>query len=206
MLSPEEQTMSSLKHIHGDLPIAPSAQPDRTRFSIGQLIHAAGENGRAWRIRAGAVRLDRLQGEERTFAGLALKGDILGAETLLFGAYAFEARALGEVDLEPWLAPNRPPSGESLLQTLAATERRAADTLALRCGKALDRVQQLMLMLADSHRQIVIPGLKDMAEITALTEETVSRTVSRLRKMGLLQRHGRRFGLVLPNHPQALAA
>jgi CRP/FNR family nitrogen fixation transcriptional regulator len=152
------------------------------------------------------VRLDRIQNAERTFAGLALKGDILGAETLLFGAYAFDAHALGEVELEPWLDPAQAPSGESLLQMLAATERRAADTLALRYGKALDRVRQLMLMLADGHRQISIPGLKDMAEITALTEETVSRTMSHLRRSGLLQRHGRRFGLVLPETTPAFSA
>lgn len=201
--------MSTIKRIGGRQPAAPSeptpAAP-RDHYAIGELIYAAGDSGRAWRIRTGAVRLDRIQGEERTFAGLALKGDILGAETLLFGAYAFEARALGEVELEIWAEPNHPPSGESLLHMLAATERRAADTLALRYGKALDRVRQLMLMLADSHRQIVIPGLKDMAEITALTEETVSRTMSRLRKSGLLQRRGRRSGLVFPAPPTALAA
>lgn len=198
--------MSSIKRIHSDPSDTSSGTPICIQFSIGDLIHAAGEHGQAWRVRSGAVRLDQVQNNERSFAGLALKGDILGAESLLFGTYAFEARALGDVELESWLTPNHPPSGESLLQTLAATERRAADTLALRCGKALDRVQQLILMLADSHRQIIIPGLKDMAEITALTEETVSRTISRLRKMGLLQRQGRRFGLVLQNQTEALAA
>lgn len=198
--------MSSIKHIHSDVSASTAETPIRVQFQIGHLIHAAGEPGQAWRVRSGAVRLDQVQNNERHFAGLALKGDILGAESLLFGTYAFEAHALGDVELESWLAPNHPPSGESLLQTLAATERRAADTLALRCGKAVDRVQQLILMLADSHRQIVIPGLKDMAEITALTEETVSRTISRLRKMGLLQRQGRRFGLLLQDQPAALAA
>jgi CRP-like cAMP-binding protein len=37
-----------------------------------------------------------------------------------------------------------------------------------------------------------------MAEITGLTVETVSRAMSQLRKAGMLQRHGRRFGLIFP--------
>ena len=35
-----------------------------------------------------------------------------------------------------------------------------------------------------------------MAAITNLTEATVSRAMSRLRRLGILQRHGRRHGLM----------
>lgn len=170
-------------------------------FALGELIHAAGTPGTAWRIRSGAVRLDRDGSGEHRFAGLALAGDILGAESLIYGTYAFDARALGDVELEPWLEGGAAPTGESLLQILASFERRAAETLALRAGEAFDRVRQLMLMLArdrgDGRRQVLIPGLRDMAEITGLTVETVSRAMSRLRKAGQLQKHGRRFGLVI---------
>jgi CRP/FNR family nitrogen fixation transcriptional regulator len=183
-----------------DNPVAANGQ---RRFGIGQLIYSAGSGGQAWRIQSGAVRLDRVQGEQRLFAGLALKGDILGAETLLFGEYSFDARTIADVELEPWLTADAKPSGESLLRIIASTERRTAETLSLRYGEALDRVRQLIWMLAggrsEGRQAVVIPGLKDMAEITGLTMETVSRAISRMRKSGMLQKHGRRFGLVVPD-------
>ena len=186
-------------------------------FALGDLIHEADASGIAWRVRSGAVRLDRVTAGERHFAGLALDGDVIGAETLLFGRYTFEARAIGDGALEPWLAPSTAPSGDNLLQMLATTERRAADALALRAGEAFNRVRQLFLLLAGSGtatsgRRITIPPLKDMAEMTDLTMETVSRAISHWRKSGLLLKEGRRCGLVYPapSHTQhalhALAA
>jgi DNA-binding transcriptional regulator YhcF (GntR family) len=61
-------------------------------------------------------------------------------------------------------------------------------------------VRQLCLLLArycdEGRKEITIPELRDMAAITNLTEETVSRAMSRLRRLGLLQRQGRRHGLM----------
>jgi len=179
------------------------------RIAIGARIYAAGTEGIAWRVKSGAVRLDRITTEGSNYAGLALRGDVIGAETLLFGKYSFEASAIGDCELEPWLAAGRALSGESLLQTLAAAERRAADALALRAGEAFERVRQLCLLLAqhrdDGRREIAIPELRDMAAITNLTEATVSRAMSRLRRMGILQRQGRRRGLVLAGADPAFA-
>jgi CRP/FNR family nitrogen fixation transcriptional regulator len=179
---------------------APATPQQVRNITIGERIYAAGSPGIAWRVKSGAVRLDRGTDAGRSFAGLALSGDVIGAETLLFGSYSFDASAIGDCQLEPWLAADKKPSGESLLQMLAAAERRAADALALRVGEAFDRVRQLCLLLArdgaDGRREVAIPGLRDMAEITGLTVETVSRAMSHLRKTGLLQRQGRRFGLV----------
>ena len=186
---------------------APTVQAHK--ITIGQRIYAAGTEGIAWRVKSGAVRLDRITGEGRSFAGLALQGDVIGAETLLFGQYSFEACAIADCELEPWLSADKAPSGESLLRTLAAAERRAADVLALRAGEAFERVRQLCLLLArerdDGRREIAIPGLKDMAAITNLTEVTVSCAMSHLRRTGLLQRHGRRLGLVFPDAGAASA-
>lgn len=179
------------------------------RISIGGRIHAAGTEGTAWRVKSGAVRLDRITSAGSNYAGLALRGDVIGAETLLFGKYSFEASAIGDCELEPWLAAGKALSGESLLQMLAAAERRAADALALRAGEAFERVRQLCLLLArhrdDGRGEIAIPELRDMAAITNLTEATVSRAMSRLRRMGILQRQGRRRGLVLSGIETAFA-
>jgi CRP/FNR family nitrogen fixation transcriptional regulator len=175
------------------------------KIPIGGQIYAAESEGIAWRVKRGAVRLDRTTPEGSQYAGLALRGDVIGAETLLFGKYSFAASAIGDCELEPWLAADKALSGESLLQTLAAAERRAADALALRAGEAFERVRQLCLLLArycdEGRKEITIPELRDMAAITNLTEETVSRAMSRLRHLGLLQRRGRRHGLMLVADP-----
>jgi len=175
------------------------------KISIGERIYAAGAEGIAWRVKSGAVRLDRITDEGSHYAGLALRGDVIGAETLLFGIYSFEACAIGDCELEPWLAADKALSGESLLQTLAAAERRAADALALRAGEAFERVRQLCLLLAryrdEGRKEIMIPELRDMAAITNLTEATESRAMSRLRRLGLLQRQGRRHGQMLVTDP-----
>ena len=180
------------------------------KISIGERIYDAGCEGIAWRVKSGAVRLDRITAEGSNYAGLALRGDVIGAETLLFGTYSFAASAIGDCELEPWLAADKALSGERLLQTLAAVERRAADALALRAGEAFERVRQLCLLLArhrdDGHKAITIPELRDMAAITNLTEATVSRAMSRLRRMGMLQRQGRRHGLVLAAADPSCAA
>ena len=66
-----------------------------------------------------------------------------------------------------------------------------------RSGDALARVRRLILMLAGGRGDaFAIPLAKDMAEITDLTPETVSRAFSVLRRQGLLEKHGSRFGLV----------
>ena len=50
------------------------------KISIGERIHAAGSEGIAWRVRSGAVRLDRITAEGINYAGLALCGDVIGAD------------------------------------------------------------------------------------------------------------------------------
>lgn len=175
------------------------------KIPIGERIYTAGSEGIAWRVKCGAVRLDRVTAEGSNYAGLALRGDVIGAETLLYGKYSFAASAIGDCELEPWLAADKALSGESLLQTLAAAERRAADALALRAGEAFERVRQLCLLLAryrdEGRKEITIPELRDMAAITNLTEETVSRAMSRLCRLGMLQRQGRRRGLMRVTDP-----
>jgi len=169
---------------------------------ISESIYHAGQAGIPWRVINGAVRLDRIGAEGYSFAGLALPGDVIGAEALLSGSYAYEAHALDSCYLQPWLPDAAKPSGEALLRTLAAIERRAADALALRCGEAFDRVRRLFQLLAGEANKnravrIAIPRLRDMAEMTGLTVETVSRIISQLRKTGLLLKQGRNAGMIV---------
>jgi CRP-like cAMP-binding protein len=173
---------------------------------MGELLYRAGESGISWRIRSGSVRLDqpdpRHPDLQPVFAGIALPGDILGAEAMLFGHYAFNVHALSDVSLDQWLEP----STDSLLASLESAHRRTADTVRVRSGVAIERVRQLLLLLsragkdknesASTSGALVIPSLRDMSEITDLTQETVSRSVSRLRKLGVLQRYSQRSGVL----------
>ena len=186
---------------------AAQQQDKQTRtLARGALIHLAGSEGHAWRVVSGSVRLDHEGEDGPQFGGLALTGDVIGAETLLFGRYTFSARALSPCVLECWSEEAGETQKERLLHMLAAAERRMADILALRSGKAGQRVRGLLALLSRSlggrrsEKGVMLPRLSDIAEITDLTVETVSRTISRLDSEGSLEVEGRsrsrRIGLV----------
>lgn len=164
----------------------------------GDTIFVSGEAGDAFRVRSGVVRLDRDSISGADFGGLALAGDVIGAETLIFGAYTYTALALSPVVLESWLALPEQDKERKLMVALAARERRTADVLALRCGKAVERVKRLLNMLAGAggnmraEPSVVLPRLKDIAEITDLKIETVSRTITQMNDGGELALENRR--------------
>lgn len=167
-------------------------------FARGQRIHEAGAMGFPWRVSRGVVRFDTGEVDgELSFAGLAMEGDLVGAEVLMFGRFAHRATALTACQLEPW--PGRlGEDKDSLLQALARAEQRAADIIALRSGQAMARVCRLIQLLlprsASEPQRADLPPLRDMAEITALTIETVSRMLSGLRRLGALEPEQERRG------------
>jgi CRP/FNR family transcriptional regulator len=175
------------------------AQPAAAERAVarGRTIYMAGETGVAWRVVSGTVRFDQPGADGVQFAGLALAGDVIGAETLLFGRYTFNALALSACVIEPWLAGQGAPSGETLLGMLAGAERRMAEVLALRSGKAGERIRRLLAFmstrLASGRRaaRLALPRLKDIADITDLSVETVSRTITHLGADGSLEVFGR---------------
>ncbi len=147
----------------------------------------AGGEGSAWRIRSGLVRLDsRDHGKHSRFASLAIAGDILGCETLLFGVYTFTATALTEIELTPWPEGAASPSGDSLLASLASAQQRAAEIVALRGGQAIERVLGLVRLLADPTGRLVLPARQDVADITDLRFETISRLIKQLERARVL--------------------
>lgn len=182
---------------HGDAEAAAKASaPPRPRkkrargsrnFGLHEEIHKPNDAGGAWRVVSGVVRLDTPNAcNGGSFAGLALTDDVIGAETMFFGRYAFRATALTPVVLAPW--PGAAAEQSALRQALARAEGRTARVLALRTGHALDRVARLIRLLATSGgdgKTTLLPSLRDMSDITALTMETVSRSLSHLGRIGL---------------------
>lgn len=164
------------------MPIQPSvriAHPIRI-FKRGELIHLANAKGTLWRIITGTVRLDLHETGGTAFASLALPGDMLGIESLVFGHYGFTARALTPCTLAPHDAADMP------LAQMALAAQRATQVVALRAGSAAQRIQRLAALLTNhgaqplANKRHLLPRLADIAEITGLTVETVSRTTAML--------------------------
>lgn len=165
---------------------------DHCTLAAGDLLYRAGTEGNAWMLLEGSIRLDR-QGtaDEAGFAGLAIKGDILGAETLLLGSYTYSATALTPCALARWPGETTQPEPGALLRALSCAERRGADAVALRCGEAATRIHRLIALIAHASparqlSRLMLPALRDMADITALTIGTVSRTLVQMQAEGTL--------------------
>ncbi len=157
------------------------------QLPAGQVIYRAGSEGLAWRVADGVVRLDTAGKDgEPAFASLAIRGDILGCETLLLGAYTFSASALTPCCLTPWPEGARRPTGEILLESLTLAQRRSAELVALRGGQAADRVLGLIRLLADGAGRVILPTRQDIADITALRFETISRIIKTFERRQIL--------------------
>jgi len=156
-------------------------------YSASAAIYRAGHDGLAWRVKSGVVRLDTSGvGGESSFASLAIAGDIVGCESMLFGVYTFSASALTQCELSPWPEGETATAGESLLESLALAQRRAADVIALRGGQASERVLGLIRLLGDGAGSVVLPSRQDIADITDLRFETISRIIKGLERLGVL--------------------
>lgn len=153
----------------------------------GTILHAAGEAGLAWRIQGGVVRFDSIAANGKaSFASLAITGDILGCETLLFGCYTFRATALTHCRLSAWPDGETNTDSSTLLTSLANAQQRAADLIALRGGQAAERVLGLIRLLADQTGRVVLPTRQDIADITDLRFETISRIVKQLERSNII--------------------
>ena len=77
-------------------------------------------------------------------------------------------------------------AADSLLASLAQAQQRAADVVALRGGQAAARVVGLIRLLADSAGRVILPTRQDIADITDLRFETISRIIKGLERSGVL--------------------
>jgi CRP-like cAMP-binding protein len=160
----------------------PSASRTSCTYAPGGSIYQVGSDGLAWRVQSGVIRLDAPGAGDNRFASLAIAGDVIGCESMLFGTYAFNAAALTQCQLLPWPEGESMPTGDSLLYSLATAQKRAAEVVALRGGEALTRVVNLIRLLADASGSVVLPMRQDIADITDLRFETVSRIIKRLER------------------------
>lgn len=175
------------------------ALPATSRFKARTVIHHAGDTGCVWRVLNGAVVLRDQDSPSPRFAGLALPGDLLGAEALYQGAYAFTARPLTPCELMPWPMAGVPVAHEAVAKSLIVAQQRTAELMALRSGSAQERVCRLILLLSAStpDHAVILPTLQDMSLMTDLAGESICREMTRLRVDQVLSAKGKRHHFVL---------
>lgn len=180
-------------------PSVGTGMASRMQFERGATIFVAGMPGSPWRVVDGLVRLDREGLEGPEFGGLARVGDVIGAETMMFDRYTYTAVALLPLTIEAWCHGTAGEREQGLLLALARSERRMADVLALRGGRAAERIRRLFGFIAGAMGSreadapcIPMPRLRDIADITGLQVETVSRTISQLSEHGEIAPRARR--------------
>jgi CRP-like cAMP-binding protein len=155
-------------------------------FKAGEIIYFSAQKGPVYRVLNGSVRLDRQFNDiEPTFANLAVAHDLIGVEVLVEGSYSFEARALTDCQIEVWSEPAFL-WVESFAKELLQSFKRKADVVTLRCGTAKQRVLNLIHLLEQDGEDLRLPRLRDISEITDLTIETISRTMTQLKNQGVI--------------------
>ncbi|WP_176559954.1 helix-turn-helix domain-containing protein [Teichococcus rhizosphaerae] len=177
-----------------------AAIPGRpSRHLRGSEIYAEGSAIRQlYRVVSGAVRVCRMLPDGRRFiAQFALPGEVFGLDGV--EEHRFSAEAVTEAvliafarrDLEACL-DREPLAAQSwqayTLEKLAAAQDRF---ILLGCRSATERVAHFLLDLAARARPgregLALPMSRyDMADYLGLTAETVSRTLTLLRKAGMI--------------------
>lgn len=160
--------------VNEDSPPAPKAV--WWRAGRGERLWSAGEAGATWRVAEGLVGLwqpdDGVRDASARFVMLAYGGDLIGVEGQLFGRYAFEAVALTAVTLQAWSALSSQP------ELYWQHARRAHLVAQLRNGKARERLRRFLELIEAAAPKAPWPRLRDIAAITGLQLETVSRLLA----------------------------
>jgi len=161
------------------------------RFKAGDLIYSSGQLGPAYQVISGTIRLDHAQASHKSvLANLAIADDLVGAEVLLRKPYAFQAHALTDAELMVWQQPTDS-LAEALAEQLIKSSLRQSDVVSLRCGLAMERILKFIQLVSykgqvGTSNNVALPPLKETADITDLTIETVCRCITSLRKQGVL--------------------
>jgi CRP/FNR family transcriptional regulator len=165
-----------------------------------QSLYDRGEPGSAvFTIRAGLVRFERVtEGGDRRIVRLVGRGDLIGQEALLPRPYADEAIACTPVQvcriprlLIDGIGEREPPLVRELMRRWQRALEEAETWIAdLATGAARRRVLKLLAKLdghADDAGAFWLPRRDVMGAMLDMTVETCSRSVSQLRRDGVLE-------------------
>jgi CRP/FNR family nitrogen fixation transcriptional regulator len=170
------------------------------RFTKNEMLFAQGDEAEtAYKILGGAVRLLRITGDgRRQIIGFRLPGDVLGLDCE--GVCTMTAEAVGSVTavrcsrarIDRSIA-ERPQLREDLSRLLwQEVKDLQRHLVVLGCQTAMERVASFLARLAqragarDGAAVDLHVSRKDIADYLGLTLETVSRTLSELRRRGVI--------------------
>ena len=184
---------------------------DDLAFQAGETVYGEGEAAVGiFSLRQGLLKLVRLcpDGRERIIRVLR-PGDVAGLEALVTARYDSEAVALSKVavcrvplGVVHAIGMQSPRLQRRLMGKWQAALKEADDWLALlNFGSARQRVAQLVLKMRDpgDPSRVTLLRREDMGSILDLKLETVSREVSALVRLGVLEaqdRQGRSYRLL----------
>ncbi len=185
----------------GELPALEAIRSD-ARFAPNQTVFYEGDPANyLFNVKVGVVKLYKLLADGRTqITGFLFPGDFLGLALLNTYSYSCEAVTGAElcrfrrIELEALL--DRFPALERRLLGTASNELAAAQEQMLLLGRksALERLATFLMMMrkrapsSDDGDTILLPmSRQDIGDYLGLTIETVSRTMSRLRKSGTIE-------------------
>jgi len=198
--SAREQTVCAALSA-GELPAMAAIRSD-IRFAPGQSVIFEGDPAESlFNVKLGVVKLVKLMIDGRTqITGFLFPGDFLGLA--LLNKYTFSAEAVTAAELcrfprlafEELLA--RFPALEHRLLSNASNEIASAQEQMLLLGRktAQERLATFILMMrrraaspTDPSVVILPMSRQDIGDYLGLTIETVSRTITRLRKSGAIE-------------------
>jgi CRP/FNR family transcriptional regulator, anaerobic regulatory protein len=185
----------------GDLPAMAAIRSD-VRFAPGQSVFFEGDPADSlFNVKLGVVKLFKLLVDGRTqITGFLFPGDFLGLALLNKYSYSAEAVTAAElckfprVEFESLLV--RFPALEKKVLGNASHELAAAQEQMLLLGRktAQERLATFLLMMqkraaspTDADIVILPMSRQDIGDFLGLTIETVSRTVTRLKKSGVIE-------------------
>jgi CRP/FNR family nitrogen fixation transcriptional regulator len=171
------------------------------RFTKNEALFSQGEAaGFSYKILSGAVRLLRLTSDgRRQIIGFRLPGDVVGIECLSVSTMTAEAVAhvmavrCSRARIDRAIEDNPKARAELpvlLRQEVADLQRHL---VVLGCQTATERVASFLAQLAQRTRAQENSAIdmyvsrKDIADYVGLTLETVSRTLSELRRSGVVE-------------------
>jgi hypothetical protein len=169
-----------------------TSAPCLKALPAGQALprhHAATDGScQAWTLVSGLLCLGPghpVQAAATVYA-VARPGDLVGLPAAPADACAW---ALVPCMLQTWSAPVDAAGWPGVLQRLCTQQwRQAADLAQVRQGAVADRVRHLLLLLARAGPGTApLPSLRAMSQLVDAAPETVSRVLSALRELELLQ-------------------
>lgn len=164
----------------------------------GHILPPLAEGQAGWRLLDGAMRTDvahdaAAAAGTSTLVRMDLPGDLVGLDLAVQGAPRCRHSALVHSRLEALPAPATGPDWNRLLWYLMARQqRRCAEMARLRTGPVAERVRQLLLLLAGPGEEPAsglrqLPSLRDIGDIVGTVPETVSRTLTHMRHLRLIE-------------------